>query len=240
LTSIYTSGEYWKQHPDWHLQDSPGKALDVVDAALAALDATDGPAFRLGDVGTGIGGVLAEVVRLLRERRPARVIEPVGFELAADAIAAARSTFPKIEFRNKPFEAADGPFAAVMFIDVLEHLENPREMLRTARQASEHMIVRQPLLESFSTFRHANYANQRDQWGHIAYFNFHSFLDMARATGWQPVQIALVPPWELHLHQGRKPSLRRLLHRLSPIMASHFTSGYYLNGLFNRTEETGS
>jgi hypothetical protein len=60
-----------------------------------------------------------------------------------------------------------------------------------------HLLRHQPLLESFSTFRHDAYRIQRDSWGHVAFFNYRSFCDMASATGWRPLRADLVAPWEM-------------------------------------------
>jgi len=98
---------------------------------------------------------------------------------------------------NEFFTRDSGNFDAALLIDVLEHLENPWDMLRVAAHNSKYLVVRQPLIANYSNFRHRNYSTQREHWGHIAYFNFPSFMDMADACGWKPIYSSLLPPWEL-------------------------------------------
>jgi hypothetical protein len=119
-----------------------------------------------------------------------------------------------------------------MLVDVLEHLENPWEMLRTVRTNSRYLVVRQPLEEGFPMFRHKSYARQRERLGHVGFFNWHSFLDMASATGWQPLEAKLLAPWELHCYRRHRPCLKSLLVRFNRPIMSHFISGFYMIGAF--------
>lgn len=234
-THRYLTDEYGNQHPDWHLTDAPGKAEDLMESLLLVIEARKSKTFRIADIGAGVGGVLSEVSTRIAQKIPDLDVEAVGFEVAPYAIEICQKLFPTLEIHQKLFDASDGPFDAVLFVDVLEHLENPWEMLRNARQASEYMIVRQPLLEGFSTFRHNNYKDQRQHWGHISYFNYHSFMDMAEATGWKPVKVNLLASWELNNNQNNSSKIfHRLLVNVNRKMASYFLSGFYLNGVFRR------
>lgn len=234
-TNVYINGDYGLKHQDWHLVDAPGKAEDLMPGLLAAIESSGSNTFRLADIGTGVGGVLLEVVKQLNQVHKNLNVESVGFEISPLAVETGRKLFPNLNIRQKFFESSDGPFDAVMFVDVLEHLENPWEMLRTARNSSKYMIVRQPLLESFSTFRHNNYRDQREHWGHIGYFNYYSFMDMVEATGWKPLKVDLLASWELAGNKGQRVSpIYRLFVRANRLMASHFLSGFYLNGVFKR------
>jgi hypothetical protein len=230
---IYADGTYLEAHPDWHLADAPGKALDVVELYLEAVKSL-GPEVKLVDVGSGVGGYIHETLKLLKSRDPNRVYRAVGFEPADEASRRASQMFPEIEFHSRGLSPTDGPFDVASLIDVLEHLENPREMLRTCAAAARYLIVRQPLLENYSTFRHRNYEDQRKQWGHIAYFNYHSFLDMTDACGWAPIDVRLTPPWSLEGRRTGVSFVKRWFARWAPIQASYFLAPHYLLGAFRR------
>ncbi|HMP00868.1 MAG TPA: methyltransferase domain-containing protein [Gemmatales bacterium] len=231
-TELYLAGAYKSRHPDWHLADAPRKAADLQPGLDALLKEWNKQTLRLADVGAGTGGVLDQVLTRLRNAAPQLDIQGTGFEIAAEAVALGRQQFPHLDLREKSFTVDDGPFDAVMLVDVLEHLENPWALLREARAASSYLLVRQPLLENFSTFRHRNYRAERETWGHIGFFTYRSFLDLAAATGWQPVHIELRAPWELADAAPRRAWLQRLLVRLHREWASFFLAGFYLNGLF--------
>ena len=57
-TSLYTEGEYREQHPDWHLADSSGKAMDLMRGVLAVVDARNSDTLKVADIGAGVGGAL--------------------------------------------------------------------------------------------------------------------------------------------------------------------------------------
>jgi hypothetical protein len=229
---LYTDGEYARKHPAWHLPDAPAKAKDLTLGLAELLQRLPGERLRLADVGAGVGGVLHEVIEVVRKLDPEVHVDPVGFEISQQAVMAAGQLFPGLPIRCKFLEASDGPFDVVLLVDVLEHVENPWELLRTARATSRFLLVRQPLLECFSTFRHDNYSCQREEWGHIGFFTGRSFLDMAAATGWIPVKAGLIAPWELATSISRGGWPHRALCRLDRTIASYFLSGFYLNGLF--------
>ena len=61
---------------------------------------------------------------------------------------------------------------------------------------------------------------------------------MAAATGWKPLQVEVVPPWQLAINRGQRPSLAaRTLLRFNRPLASFLISGFYLNGVFERSAE---
>ncbi len=231
---LYSSGAYADKHEDWHLSHAPGKAQDIWPSLAAIADRTNSPKLKIADVGAGVGGVLHEAGRLLQERNPNLELELHAYDIASVAIEAGRKQFPKLHFHCQFFDASEGPYDAVMLIDVLEHLENPWELLRTVHAASEHLIIRQPLIESFSTFRHRNYRVQRNHWGHIAYFNVHSLADMLESVGWEPIESRLVAPWELKTGTQKAPWHARWLTRLSRNWASFALSGFYVNAAYRR------
>jgi len=234
-TRLYTDGEYAKKHPSWHLPDAPAKAQDLRCGLLELLQRLPGKRLRIADVGAGVGGVLREVIDVVRTFDADICTDPVGYEISQQAVNAAETLFPELPMRCKHLEVGDGPFDVVLLVDVLEHVENPWELLRTARATSQFLLVRQPLLENFSTFRYDNYAFQREHWGHIGLFTYRSFLDMAAATGWIQVKATLTAPWELANSTSRGGWTQRALCRFNRTMASYLLSGFYVNGLFERS-----
>lgn len=228
----YLGGEYKSRHPDWHSAESAGKAADLQAGLEAMLRDSPQEKWKITDVGAGVGGVLDETMKRMANIQPGVELEGCGIEISSQAIAMAAQRFPHLKMQEKFFEPSDGPIDAVMFVDVLEHVENPWELLRAARSAARYMLVRQPLLEGFSTFRHRNYQLQRQDWGHIGFFSYHFFLDMTAAAGWEPLRIDLRPPWELTGNSKRPGQLQKLFADLDRVTASFFISGFYLNGVF--------
>jgi SAM-dependent methyltransferase len=233
--TIYTGASYQEKNPDWHLADAGNKAIDIL-FAFAPIVAACPKGVRVADLGAGVGGVLNELLKLWPARFPGVPISATGFEIAPTAVEAGRRLHPGLDLREKLPTSEDGFFDVIMYIDVLEHLENPWEVLRNARQTASHLVVRQPLLENYSTFRTNNYEHQWSSYGHIGFFNYRSFLNMMRLTGWRPKEIRLLAPWELVGAPSRPGLLRRLAIKVHRVTTSYLISGFYLNGLFERAE----
>ena len=231
---LSTGGADAVQHPDWHGGDAAAKAADLRPAIEELLFRTPGMELRLADAAAGTGGVLHEVVRVAQGIDAELKIDPAGFETSRQAVDMARQLYPGLAMQCKPLEAADGPFDAVLLVNVLEHLENPWEMLRTAHETCRFLLVRQPLLGGFSGFRQNRYAYQRKRWGHIGMFTSRSLLDMTAAAGWSPRHVEVAAPWELAGFTGRAGSVQRVLCGWDRETASFFLSGFCLNGLFER------
>jgi hypothetical protein len=225
----YLSGDYAERHPGWHLNDAEIKARELLPGVTALARKVRDPV--IVDVGTGVGGVPAALQRMLPDVGGSRP-RLIGFEIAEYAVRKGRELFPDLDLQHRALEATDGPFDATMFADVLEHLENPWEMLRRARGASRHLLVRQPLLDNFGLFRHDKYRKQRETLGHISFFNYRSFIDMAAAAGWRPHTVAIVAPWQMGVRCGPLRPAKQLLARLAPETTSFLLEGFYLTGLF--------
>jgi hypothetical protein len=231
----YTDGTYLARNPDWHLADAPGKARDVAPFLIPLMQNLKTPTFSIADVGAGVCGVLSQLLPLLHLAHPAVSVNPQAFEPSTDAVRQARKLFPTIPIANRSLSNMDGPYDVALMVDVLEHLENPRSLLRLAHQVAANVVVRQPLLENFSTFRHRNYKDQRKSWGHIAYFNYHSFLDLMEDCGWEPLTLRLLPQWDLANGRPKAPFWKRCFARRAPVMASYFLAPFYLLGSFRRS-----
>lgn len=236
-TEQYLNGSYGEKHTDWHLDDAPYKVQDIKEFLTLLLEQEDKSELKIAEVGAGVGGVLDEVVRYLKILRQDLEVKAVGFEISPFATEIARTKFPELEFRVD-FKKDANVFDSTLFIDVLEHLEDPWSMLREAHKKAKYVIVRQPLLENFSTFRHKNYQEQREYWGHIKYFNYYSFLDMMTACGWEVLKIDLVPYWKLAKNSKKfgSPLLQSAIVSLNKVLVSYFLSGFYLNGIFKKID----
>ncbi len=236
--NLYTDGAYAAKHPEWHLEDAQGKSADIFPALCCVLDdCGKNGAISIADVGAGVGGVLTEVGKRVSNTYHHLKVSLTGFEISTHAISKGRELFPFLDLRQKYFEANDGPFDVVMLIDVLEHLENPREVLRAAIGASEYLLVRQPLVESFSSYLQNRYRDERQEYGHINHFNYRSFVDLLSSVGWEPIKVDLVPWWELNTPQLYKASiLRKLTGKFNRVVTSYLFGGFCLIGIFKRTE----
>lgn len=230
---IYTNEKYATLHKDWHIADTDAKVMDMSVFNPSILGAVNKSEINIADVGCGVGGVLHGIIKDLNRQTNVK-INGTAFEISEYAVSNGKVMFPELTWINRQLLETDGPYDVIMFIDVFEHLENPWEMLRLASKVSKYMLIRQPLLDNYSNFRTDNYKHQREHWGHIAFFNFRSFIDMAKSTGWSPFDTKLLAPWELNTIEKdmKVPIWKKLLLQKYRVPLSYLISGFYLNGLF--------
>ena len=232
--NIYSDGTYREKNPDWHSQDATGKAVDVMPFIIRILDDCARPV-RIADIGAGMGGVSEELNKLLRQKRPDADVQFECFDLSPSAVEEGRRLFPDLNFHCREVGDADGPWDVCLLIDVLEHLENPHAWLRKLRSKCRFVILRQPLQENFSTWRHANYRAQRSQWGHVSFFNERSFRCMAEAAGWEMQDTGLFLAGEYGQSRGtRIPLHRRLIMSLNRDWAAYIFGAYLIGTLKSR------
>lgn len=235
--SKYTDGEYLAENPTWHAEGSADKAEDLIvlmKGVVTHHHAKSGSGtFSFADIGGGAGLVCRSLCEGLVNEFPEIKFRPAIYEVAPQAARMSRENNPDVPVFEKLMQENEARYNGVLFVDVLEHIENPWESLRIARTNADYLIVRQPLLGNFPRFRHRDYEGQRKQWGHISCFNYWSFIDLAKATGWEPMTLSLLAPWELSgAKRGVPTFFKRFLTHQNRIMSSFFMDGFYLLGAF--------
>lgn len=239
----YKSGAYADQHDSWHIEDGPGKALDVWDGcedAIADLVRQQKTRIAICEVGCGTGVVLRSIRALVKNKYPDLTIDTVGVDIADYALDIGRREFPENRFISGDFLGLQEEFDIILFLDVLEHLENPFAFMKHAEKLSAYMVVRQPLQGNIGLFTKNLYAFAMDHWGHIQFFNFHNFQAIAAFCGWKASKISLVPVSELKTNKTRPNVLKSMLNKWNPVLMSLLTSGFYLNGSFRRIADQKS
>jgi len=240
FSSIYNNQDYATKHEGWHFEDTEAKIKDISLFSNALVSRIKKDDITIADIGTGMGGVLNGFVKQVT-KHSGKQVEGIAFEISEFAVSKGKQMFPELKWNNRELLETDGPYDVVMFIDVLEHLENPWQLLRMTAKISRYMLIRQPLLDNYSNYRTDNYKSHRDTWGHIAFFNYRSFIDMAIATGWNKCDVKLVAPWELNTGEKKipVPFWKTMLSKYYREHISYFVSGFYLNGLFESKDFSG-
>jgi SAM-dependent methyltransferase len=238
---LYKSGAYSEQHNSQHIDDGPGKALDVWDGcedAVKGLLLQQKTRISICEVGCGTGVNLRSIRALIKNKYPDLILDTVGIDIADYALDIGRREFPENRLISGDFLELEENFDIILFSDVLEHLENPFAFMKQAERLSTYMVVRQPLQGNIGFFTKNLYPYAIEHWGHIQFFNFYSFQAIAAFCGWRASKISLVPFWGLHTNKTRPNALKSMLSKWNPVLMSLFTSGFYLNGSFRRIENT--
>jgi cyclopropane fatty-acyl-phospholipid synthase-like methyltransferase len=224
-TTIYSDGTYFRNNPDWHVDDSAWKARHI-----AGILERNGVAPRsVCEVGCGAG----EVLRSLARHLPGDT-RFVGYDISPDAY---RLCAPKaagnVEYRlgNLLEEPAD--FDLAMAIDVFEHVEDYFDFLRRLRTKSKLKVFHIPLdLSAWALLRGRPLLDARRSVGHIHYFTKDTALAALEETGYE------VMDWRYTSGRTELPNLgwktrllrrpRQALFRLDPDTAARTLGGYSL------------
>ena len=118
--SRYSDGDYLAKHPDWHVKDSPWKAL-MIDKIINRNELSPRT---IAEVGCGAG----EILRQLSLKPLYSKVYFTGYEISDDAfkLSQLRST-ERLNFLKKDPFYDENRYDIVLCIDVFEHVENYME-----------------------------------------------------------------------------------------------------------------
>ena len=227
---MYVDGEYQRNNPGWHSEDSPWKAGHIA----RLLNSHSIVPRHLCEVGCGAGDILVNLARQF-----SAPTEFTGFELSPQAygLCSPKAT-ARLHFRNdSPF---DGPssgtahaFDVAVAADVFEHVEDYLGFLRQMRTLAEFKVFHIPLDLSVQTvLRGTPLRRLRDVVGHLHYFTKETALASLVHAGYSVMDVrytahALELPnrgWKAAL--GRWP--RKALAALNPDLNVRVMGGYSL------------
>lgn len=189
--TLYTGGDYLKQHPTWHTEDSLWKA----DQVLHALRRANFRPLTVGDIGCGAG----EVLRLLKGMLV--VPECHGYDISPNAIAMCRSE-PGLRYSCVDLLSTNDRFDLLLALDVVEHVEDYFGFLRRMRAHAHKVIIHWPLdMTVHGVFRKLPMLARREL-GHLHYFDQYTALATMRECGYEIVDWFYTPKVELGRNIG--------------------------------------
>jgi cyclopropane fatty-acyl-phospholipid synthase-like methyltransferase len=178
--TIYESGAYLENNPDWHEADAPLKAQWI--AAILKRNGLQPQS--IVEVGTGSGEILVQLRGLL----PGAKMEGYDISPVAFAIAKAKAA-EGLAFHHADFLAAEtGPFDLLMAIDVFEHVEDYIGFIRALKPRAEWKLFHIPLdLSVQGLLRGSPLMYSREVVGHLHYFSKDTALATLKDSGLEVV-----------------------------------------------------
>lgn len=161
---MYLNGEYFKNNPEWDVQDAPWKAA-IINGLLQKNNIR--PTYVI-EVGCGAGANLVELARTNPE-----IKKLTGYDISPQAIdLATKNSTEHIQYFNKDLLAEKEISAdLLMVIDVVEHVDDYYGFLRKLRPKASHFVFHIPLDLSGRTVSKPHVMlQQRKSVGHIHYF----------------------------------------------------------------------
>ena len=170
--SIYQTGEYLKNNPDWHIEDSQWKASKI----LTILNKNSIKPQSVCEIGCGAGGILKSLHSILK------TVDFTGYEISKDAFALCSVlTEKRLNFRLEDLltESNSDHYDALLCCDVFEHVEDHLSFLRKAKEKANYKVFLIPLeLSVINILLKSRLVESRKKYGHIHYFS----KDTALAT----------------------------------------------------------
>lgn len=188
---------------------------------------------RLVEVGCGDGALLAEL------RRRAVAASLAGFDVSAEAVAAARARGLEdvATFDGARLPVADGAFDVAVLSHVLEHVDDAPALLREAARVAPTVVVELPLEASLSG-RRASRRELSAGIGHVHAFDREAARRLVDRAGLR-VEAELTDPLPASVHlfgvtgaPGRaaalsKSAVRRAVFLVSPRLAERLFTVHY-------------
>ena len=176
-SEMYASGEYLKKHPMWHSEDSQWKAKQILKMA----NNHNLKPQTICEVGCGAGEILSQL-----QANMAQNCMFIGYEISPQAFEVCKGRANKrLRFEIKDIsQEADDSFDLLLFIDVIEHIEDYLGFLRNVRTKGRYKIFHIPLeFTSMGALRRWPQGNW-DDLGHIHYFIKGTALRSLRDAGY--------------------------------------------------------
>lgn len=176
-SQIYADGEYLAKHPTWHIEDSEWKAKQILEMIRNnhLIPKT------ICEVGCGAGEILRQL-----QINMAKDCGFVGYEISPQAFELCKErTNEKLKFMLKDItQESDVSFDLLLFIDVVEHIEDYLGFLRNVRTKGKHKIFHVPLeCCAFGALLQWPQCNW-ERLGHIHCFMKDTFLQSLEDTGY--------------------------------------------------------
>ena len=225
MGNIYLDGEYFRSNPQYHVEDSPWKAQQI----LKMLNRHNLQLASVAEVGCGAG----EIIRQLQLHLPEQIAFS-GFEISPQAFSLCKQREnDRLRFYCDDLLTQDTQrFDLLLCMDVIEHVEDYVGFLRKLRHKARHTIFHIPLDISVQTVLRCTPVLQgRAQFGHLHYFIKQTALLTLEDAGYEIVDW-FYTPGGIDRGKTTKAKLaklpRKVFFRLAPDLAVRVLGGYSL------------
>ena len=226
MCRIYHNGEYFKNNPTWHAEDSlwkTGQIIKIIDANRLHPDT-------VCEVGCGAGEILNQLFLRMSDN-----ILFYGYEISSQAFELTRSRKKnRLKFFLRDItEDTEAFYDLVLLIDVFEHVEDCFGFLRAIRQKGEYKIFHIPLdFHLQNVLRKTFLMNARKKFGHIHYFTKETALAILEETGYEIIDYSYTQPMIELKNRGFRSGLlkfpRKILFSLDKDLAARILGGFGL------------
>jgi cyclopropane fatty-acyl-phospholipid synthase-like methyltransferase len=226
IEEMYASGDYLKNNPTWHVEESLWKAKQVFQMMRRNHIAPE----VVCDVGCGAGEVLKQLQIGMDD-----TCQFWGYDISPQALEMAKSRandrlhFVLADIRRESSRFFD----LLLLLDVIEHLEDYFSFLREIKPKSQYKMLHIPLDLSVQTvLRPRGLLGVREAYGHLHYFTKETALQTLRDADFEILDYCYTsraieqPTNELRRNLLKLP--RKLLFTMHQDFAAHLLGGWSL------------
>jgi SAM-dependent methyltransferase len=207
---LYTSGEYYKNNPDWDIADAKWKT----NVIFRLLQKNNIKVTQVAEVGCGAGENLVEL-----SKRDTEIKTLTGFDISPQAIALAKKkSTEKISFYNEDFTTQKNiKTDLLLVIDVVEHVDDYYGFLRKLKCKSDYFVFHIPLDVSARTIMKPHVLlQQRQSVGHIHYFTKEMAIWALQDTGYDIIDwVYTKPVVDVNRADSFKRFIKKILRNIS-------------------------
>lgn len=210
-TDRYVDGTYLDQNRNWHADDSPWKARQV----LKAFDRAAVQPKTIAEVGCGAGAILAELQAVMSNDTSF-----VGYDISEIALklCAPRANH-RLQFNLADLTTVDKKYDVLLMLDVIEHVEDYFGFLRGLRGKADVKVAHFPLDLSVHEVFRGGPMTFRNSLGHLHYFNKDTALATLTDCGYKILDWFYTPKVDVaprDLKSRISMQIRRLCFRSQP------------------------
>lgn len=224
---MYTKGEYLKNNPTWHIEDSHFK----VDQILEMLRRNQIQPSSVCEVGCGAGEILNQLYSKMSDN-----VSFTGYEISPQAFELCeQKQKDRLQYHLKDILQDDNVFFDLLLLmDVIEHIEDYYGFLKKLHKKGNYKLFRIPLDLSAKTIFDGctHILTERETVGHIHYFTKEIALAVLKDTGYEVVDYFFTPIITYLKSKSAKIKLKRflinILFRFNPDATARIFGGYSL------------
>lgn len=164
--SIYENEKYLIENKTWHVEDSPWKASQIL--RLIEVNNIELDSITICEVGCGAGEILVQLSEKIESN-----CSFVGYDISPQLQNMWKERGnDRIKFIGKDFLDSQEYYDVLMFIDLIEHIEDYIGFLRKIKDRGRYKIFHFPLeIFAVKALLGHKYLESRAKYGHIHYFN---------------------------------------------------------------------
>ncbi|WP_159474342.1 bifunctional 2-polyprenyl-6-hydroxyphenol methylase/3-demethylubiquinol 3-O-methyltransferase UbiG [Dyadobacter sp. 3J3] len=193
--TLYMDGDYLKNHPSWHTEDSAWKADKI--KKIFSKNKIDPKS--ICEIGCGAG----EILNQLQISLPSDC-EFIGYDISEDAIKLAKKREKeRLSFYHGDLLVSMPPevFDVLLIIDVFEHIEDYMGFLRNCKKFGGYKVLHIPLdMTVQKILRPKVLMDARNNVGHLHYFTKETALATLVDSGYEIID-SFYTPWGFEMAQ---------------------------------------